>query len=474
MYSLPVKVTRIPLSILVLALTHTVAAASTKYLAFDSRIIAETENARIVLGEVKKHETNPLFGEDKTWEPRFDNLYANVLYDETANLYKCWYSPFLIDERTTSVPVEKHSSVTYIKVLPNGREMGVCYAESEDGIHWRKPNLGIVDFNNSEENNIVFRGPHGAGVFRDSHETDPSKRYKMVFKDEDKKSMGVAFSPDGLHWSDGVLRPEIDAAGDTHNNALWNPDLNRYVLFTRLWSRNPPMRIVGRSESQDFLKWSKATEVLRGLEPHLHLYAMPVFRCGGVYIGFPAIFNSETDRTHTELAWSPDTVTWHRICPGTPFIPNTPEEGAYDWGCVYAAAYPVFLDEEIRLYYGGSDGPHTSWRKGYLCLATLRPDGFAGFSQISADEPAVVTTKPFASPVSAVSIAADMEAGGHVEVEAIDESGKTVVQGHPMTEPTTDGDVLWKGGGHPFPFPEGRRLRFRLTAATLYSFTLGD
>ena len=60
----------------------------------DDRNIQKTSNAKLVLGEVKKHPQNPLFGEDKPWEKRFDNLYGNVIYDKENKLYKCWYSPF--------------------------------------------------------------------------------------------------------------------------------------------------------------------------------------------------------------------------------------------------------------------------------------------------------------------------------------------------------------------------------------------
>ena len=31
-----------------------------------------------------------------------------------------------------------------------------CYAESNDGIHWRKPKLGLIEFNGSKENNIMW------------------------------------------------------------------------------------------------------------------------------------------------------------------------------------------------------------------------------------------------------------------------------------------------------------------------------
>ena len=47
-----------------------------RYLVLDDRIIGEVVAAKLTLGEVTKHPRNPPFGEDKPWEPRFDNVYA--------------------------------------------------------------------------------------------------------------------------------------------------------------------------------------------------------------------------------------------------------------------------------------------------------------------------------------------------------------------------------------------------------------
>ena len=143
-----------------------------RFLLLDSRIVERTKNARLAVGKVQKDERNPLFAEDKPWEPRFDNLYANVLYDEDENLYKCWYSPFIIDESTTNTP--KKDRVNGGKFKYQGRhtgrrrEMGICYAVSRDGIRWEKPSLGVVEFDGSKDNNIVWRGPHGSGIFKDT------------------------------------------------------------------------------------------------------------------------------------------------------------------------------------------------------------------------------------------------------------------------------------------------------------------
>ena len=70
-------------------------ATRTRFLLLDSRIIESTQNAELTVGVVRKDKNNPLFKEDKPWEPRFDNPYCSVIYDEDENVYKCWYSIFI-------------------------------------------------------------------------------------------------------------------------------------------------------------------------------------------------------------------------------------------------------------------------------------------------------------------------------------------------------------------------------------------
>ena len=431
-----------------------------KCLALDSRVIAETINAKLTVTPVAKSSRNTLFAEDKPWEVRFDNLYANVLLDEDDGLYKCWYSPFIRDPAVIDTPFEKRDAVPY---RPHDRVMGVCYAESEDGLSWRKPLMDIRKYD-GELSNIVEIGPHGAGIFKDTHETEPARRFKMFFNEN---PMSVAFSADGLHWAPPVKCPQIEAAGDTHNNALWSPERGKYVGLTRLWDK---VRQVGRTESPDFLTWTKAQVVLEGLEPHLQTYAMPVFRYCGCYLGLVVIFNTETDRAHTELAWSPDTLAWHRVEPGKALIPNAETEGAYDWGCVYPAAYPVFLKDEVRLYYGGSNGPHTNWRDGFFCLATLRPDGFAGFEPESSDTPGLVRTQPL-SMTPPLKVSADIPDGGRIVVAALNGEGKEIAHSRPIATSCTDAEVTWESG---FGAPEPLALQFELVKGKLYAFSYAE
>jgi len=452
----------------------------------DSRIIDKTVNARLRLGKVKKHPSNPLFGEDKPWEKRFDNLYPSVIYNPDDKLYKLWYNPFIIDHAVDNTPREKYAMIPYDDGLP--REMAMCYAFSKDGIKWVKPELGLVEYDGSKQNNIVWRKLHGAGVSVDLHDPDPARRYKTLFKQRD---ISVGFSADGIHWGPPVGCKEIDPkpADGTHYNALWVPELGEYVGFIRFRGRegrrtpvkrngrSRSVRQVGRTTSKDFLNWTQAKLVFEGSDVNLQVYSMPVFRYAGLYLGLPVMYNYTTDRAFTGLAWSPDTINWHFIAEGTALIANSEKKGDYDWGCAYSSAYPIFLDKEIRLYYGASDGLHFGWRNGFFCLATLRPDGFAGYEQIArgSNRAATITTKPVVAVAGSLHLSADIALSGYVKATILDKDNKQLAEGELIAKTATDAEVQWKKG-FSLAKLKGKqiKLRFELRDSKLYSFSFSD
>ena len=468
-----------------------------RYPVLDSRVIETTDNAKIAVTAAAKDKNNPLFGEDKPWEKRFDNLYPNVMFDRQEGLYKCWYSPFIVDKSANGMSLEERQKKRY-RPPRNIREMGVCYATSRDGIVWDKPELGIVEFEGSKKNNIVCRRPHGAGVIKDLRDKDAAKRYKMLTS-IGQKGMAVSFSPDGIQWGPLSPCPNINPyrVDGTHYNALWVEELGRYVGFTRLRGKHGkygrtknaeqpeagsktlkkrhgawPPRQVGRTTSKDFVSWTQATPIMQGLGGNLQIYSMPVFRYGSVYLGLPVIHNQRTDRTWTELAWSANTVEWNRVCPGSPLIPNGEPVGSYDWGCAYSSAYPIFLESEIRLYYGASNFLHFGWRDGFLCLARLRPDGFAGYEQVSGKRPAVITTAPVICTGSKLHLSADVQSIGSVNVRLLDKSNEQLfAESEPIKQTVTDAVVEWRSG---FPMRsingEEVRMQFIINGSRLYSF----
>ena len=73
-----------------------------------------------------------------------------------------------------------------------------CYAESKDGIHWEKPNLGLVDWEGSKDNNIILDrlGTHCFVAFRDDNPNcPPEARYKGIARGRPtgKKGLYVFF-----------------------------------------------------------------------------------------------------------------------------------------------------------------------------------------------------------------------------------------------------------------------------------------
>ncbi|MBE7537407.1 MAG: hypothetical protein HS122_03205 [Opitutaceae bacterium] len=469
-----------PLALGLLSLCSLLTAPATesrKVLLLDASRIESSENIRMSVGKVVKSSHNPLFTNDRRWEPRFDNLYPNIIWDEQAGLYKCWYNPFLVEVEDWMGSTPERKRWLYL------RDSGLCYAESKDGIHWRKPSLGVYTFY-GEPCNIVMRDVHGIGVFLDKRETNPERRYKSFFVNQKagkRTTLAVAFSADGIHWGRQTVLNNVKVMGDTHNNALWAPTLNRYVAFTRDWSPRewqrdsqgniPAIRLASRIESRDFENWSDPKEVMRGVDDDHQIYEILVFYHGGVYLAFPVIYEVSSGHVHFELAWSTDTINWHRIEPGQAVIPLGPE-GSFDWGCIYPSAYPLFEKDGIKLYYSGSNGTHSAERKSYLAFATMRPDGFAAATQSNADKPGVIVTTPIRfSEGDRLLVSADVETGGSLIVSALDGQGREIAQSYPLPGSVSGKPVTWRKQNSN-PLSGKTRLQFSLSGARLYSYDI--
>ena len=450
-----------------------------RYLVLDSRIIESTENVELTVGVVQKDENNPLFGEDKPWEPRFDNPYCSVIYDEEEQVYKCWYSIFTKSGPRRDFPGEGLASEkrAWVPWREGARGFGVCYATSKDGIHWEKPELGLIDFEGSKKNNIVLEYTHGVAVIKDLHEADPQKRYKAIHPE--RSGSAVWFSPDGIHWGTKHDAGPIDH-GDTNQAVWWDEDLGQYVLITRHWGGAKTTGRYGRGGhrqkvrcvSSDFLHWSKPAFVIEGLDLRKQIHDMPVVKHAGVYLGMVGLFDIEASKQWCELAWSPDSIEWHRIQPGKPLIPNGPVMGDYDWGCVFASV-PIIRKDGILLYYGANDGRFMGWRNGYFALAHMRPDGFAGYEQIAggSNKTGSLTTRAVSAVGNSLCVSADVAPSGFVKVTAHDRENNKLAEGELITKTVTDAMVRWKEG-----FSLGKhqgkkiRLRFELRDSKLYSF----
>jgi len=436
---------------------------STKHLVLDARVIAETNNLRLVLGTPRKEPRNPLLEADKPWENSLNNLYPNVVYDTDQRRFRLWYKDMICDEAA----IQKMSSPRIIASVG----WFLLYATSKDGLAWTKPELGLIPFDGSTQNNIVAQNTANTGVFKDIYDPDPSRRYKMVH-DEGRGNLRVRFSKDGIHWEEAIQPNITGGVGDTHNNAFYDPRRGQYVLITRLFQGE---RKVARSQSTDFLHWTDPQVILESLpseKGRRQTYCMPAFPYANGYIGFVMMINTPGDSTvDCELAWSTDSVQWQRINPGTPFIPRGPE-GSYDSGCIYApAGSAIARGDQLFLFYGGSRDKHIGRKRHCLpCLARLRLDGFAGYEPAEPILPGWFVTRPMRCTGEPLRISADAEAGA-IRVAALDENGFELERCTAIRQNVTDREVKWRGGK--FRSLKGRsvRLKFELRSARLYAFS---
>jgi hypothetical protein len=136
----------------------------------------------------------------------------------------------------------------------------------------------------------------------------------------------------------------------------------------------------------------------------------------------------------------------------------------------------VVLKDEIRIYYSGQARPH-GWQPGWLCLARLRPDGFAGYEQIAggSNKTAIITTKPVVAVTGSLRLSADVVISGFVKVTVLDEENKALAESERITQTVTDATVRWKNG-FSLRSRKGKsiRLRFELRDAKVYSFNFHE
>ena len=91
----------------------------------------------------------------------------------------------------------------------------LCYAESKDGIHWEKPNLGLVEYNGLKDNNIIWsRRIHQGWIMLDTHEKDPANRYKGL-----NERFEAMYSPAGIHWTAGEQTVGMTEEDDYSNKS---------------------------------------------------------------------------------------------------------------------------------------------------------------------------------------------------------------------------------------------------------------
>jgi hypothetical protein len=189
----------------------------------------------------------------------------------------------------------------------------VCLAESTDGVHWIKPSLGLVEFQGSKNNNILFlpnrEEPYAINFapFLDQRPGVPAdERYKAVGGTWRGGGMFVLASSDGVHWRKWREKPVFsNGAFDSQNIVFWSELEQRYVFFYRVfsavddylgltkWSSIGGLRTIAKTTSTDLVNWTQPQRMSFGDTPLEQFYTNhthPYFRAPHLYVGMPMRF----------------------------------------------------------------------------------------------------------------------------------------------------------------------------------------
>ena len=384
----------------------------------------------------------------------------------------------------------------------------VCYAESQDGIHWTKPDLGLVEFEGSTKNNIIWDGigSHCFTPFQDPNPASaPDARYKALSRGRPlgKKGLYVFKSPDGIHWSLMKNEPVItDGAFDSQNLAFWDSTRGEYREYHREFRDG---RDIKTATSKNFLDWTDPVFLEYSPSRVSQLYTnqvIPYYRAPHIFMGFPTRY---VDRGWTESAKALPQLEYRRvrgaksrregtavtdgmfmtsrdalkfnvwpesfIRPGLRLRDNWFYGDNYqNWGIVETKSTIDGAPGELSFYASEAShqGESNRWRR-----YTLRIDGF-----VSVEAPLAggeFVTKPLRFEGGTLELNFSTSAAGTIRVELQDADGAPV-KGFALEDceeiygDALGRDVVWKGG------PDLRRLagkparlRFELKDADLYA-----
>lgn len=457
--------------------TRSVADISDNWQLFvDDYWIANSSNTTMTLHQPEKHPDNPLIRGDVPWE-QTPYCFGTVIYDEEVSLFKIWYQSY-----NYGLPVEERTPI--------------LYATSKDGIEWTRPNLGIIEFNGSNENNIVLQnyGYHdlySPSVIKDATDPDTTRRYKMIWWDylgerdwHLDAGMCVAFSSDGIHWEkyfgNPVLRAtRIEQSISDVMSVMHDKKTGKYVAYTKGWKdidTPEEFRQIVRTESSDFIHWS-VPEVVISHDHNLNdpqSYGMTPTQLGNNYFGLLHSYKKPGNETiDVQLAISHDNKNWTRVANQKTFIPLG-EEGSWDDGMLFTTP-PFNNGDKALIYYSAWDGPHnTKTRSSGIGLATIRQNGFVSLDAKNVGNIITNFIKNADGPLL-VNVNAN---AGSLRAELLDSKGNPI-PGYSLDDclPVQSDEiscwVQWKDHEKLPVISEPIQIRFELEKASLYGFYAG-
>jgi len=468
--------------------------------AFDDVSIEATRGVKLEMMRPDKYPNNPILERGEEGEPDAHRASSPVVIHDNGS-WRMWY--------IATVSSDYHKSL-------------VGYAESDDGITWRKPELGLTEFNGSKRNNLVkmVRSLVTISVMIDK-EAPPEHRYVLAGEDmswwtpwtlESPSNTRVDVSRDGLEWTplrDEGIVPQIQEVftaykfkGNYHVGGQQASPLLRLPMQTiprgKVHGLGPRTFVVSRSPRIDrwTLENTKAFfKPMRSSSPYLegwdgeevHAVKVTTYRnvCLGVYgqwhhppvadeEGWETKYDGNAVSVDLGLIISNDGLNYREPAPGFILLARDQElrwdrdyKDNEDKDNILLIQGPLInTDQLTHLYYAASTpGGNVAEAKLNIGLATWPRDRFGYLSLI--DEK---TTGQFVScPLEyeqgmKLYVNADIPSGSSLQVYLLDEHGLDVLSGYgeaeggEVKESGLDVEVVWRK--KPL-LPTGQRFKIR-------------
>ena len=462
------------------------------YDALSSDVFEVLQDARVAYPPLPKR-AEPVLTAQAAWEFHWVEAGRNsILFDPRDGLFKMWYR--------TANPDHPERQGWYATTFLR------CYATSEDGVHWTRPNLGLFEHRHSTENNILDEyGGDGIlhSVVLDLDDPDSARRYKSLgFCDvPDAAGTYTGFSADGLRWQRGNCVASTTRAADGASLVGRHPLTGKWMAIIRPRTL-PKRRFIGVSFSDDFATWPDPQVALATDHhdpPDDQFDNLTAAWLDTYFVGIIGVFHTRPDeQTYDgQLAFSHDGVHWHRA-DRRPVLALSPS-GRWDDSMVRPCSI-IRRGDDLYIYYSGANrgqgtvdvqvpaiGSRAGGKvvAGSIGLIQMPVHRFAAIEPIGAGA-GRATTRFISAHEATLRLNADASHGS-IRVQMRDATGKPLPglsfeDCIPVTGNSTDLEVKWKtvspGDRVGDIARKGRygsviQLDFEMNASRLYAFRCG-
>ncbi|MDO8586692.1 MAG: hypothetical protein Q7T82_06585, partial [Armatimonadota bacterium] len=400
-----------------------------------------------------KHPENPVLApRPGHWDGTRCKVYGTVFYDREDSMLKMWYSG---SEDTPDSIRREYGSYRH-----------VGYAVSPDGVHWDRPNLGLIEYRGSKENNIIVLNAQAPSVFKGLDCPGIDSAYVMFTQaGQDTVETRVLFSDDGARWA--VRKDNATGKGEwgvkSHEpfSILYDPDEPKpdfrwkgYSLV-HVFRNGYRGRAVGFYHGATPFEWTEwerqpIMDTSFALESEIHIPHVTRFHDDYVML-YDAM--EPWHDTQTEIALSRDGIGFERVRNGVPIVTRgRPDQ--HDAAKVCVSPRSLFVhDGKIWWYYTTSannyqtcprSGRAEPWYR-YTCLAQWRQDGFAHLQTTAGGRSAMVETIPFELLSDDLDVRFNVLSPSPMKVEFLDETGRKLAVGRLPAGDSLSEPVAWDG-----------------------------